>query len=369
MVVFIMQNVKMILTNRFDPDVRVFKEAKYLVLRGYNVEILCWDRENEYIDRQSECVEGVNIKRFYPYSKYGSGFKQIKAYIKYIREIKNYLNNKNYKYVHCHDLDGAIAGYLAKNKNSKMIFDMHEFYEGQGRKQKIKYIIRFMVNFIHNKSEAIIYLNDIQKTTMKKTNLCKLHYLPNYPEVANFYNLDKVKGNKLRISYIGTVRQYIELKNLIDSCKKMEDVHIAIHGGGVSYKRLKEEGTKYKNVEITGVYHFSKSSELYNNTDILYAVYDASINNWKSGFPIKLYEAIITKTPIIVNRGTALEEFVSENKIGFIVDGRNPEEIKSLINYINYNRNVLNEITENLEKIQYKYSWETVVKNLDAIYY
>ena len=34
--------VYMILTNGFDPDVRVYKEAKYLVEKNFEVTILCW---------------------------------------------------------------------------------------------------------------------------------------------------------------------------------------------------------------------------------------------------------------------------------------------------------------------------------------
>ena len=37
--------VLMLLTNAFDPDPRVHHEAKALVESGYDVTILCWDRD------------------------------------------------------------------------------------------------------------------------------------------------------------------------------------------------------------------------------------------------------------------------------------------------------------------------------------
>ncbi|WP_313346638.1 glycosyltransferase [Sedimentibacter sp.] len=363
-----MKKVKMILTNRFDPDPRVYKEAKYLNSIGIQVEILCWDRENEYLERETENVEGINIKRFYPYSKYGSGLKQIGAYFSFKKQVKQYLKNKDYDYIHCHDLDGAVVGCLIKNKKSKMIFDMHEFYEGQGKKQKIKLFIRYIVNYLHDKSDFIIYLNDVQKYSMKRANLEKLIFLPNYPERENYINCEKIRDDKLRISYIGAVRQYDELMNLMNACKEMEDVHISIHGAGVSYFKLKEVEDKYKNVEITGKYHYSESCELYKRTDILYAAYNEHIENWKNAYPIKLFEAIITKTPIIVNKDTALEKIVTENIIGFSVDVGNVEKIKFLINHINKNRYVIAEKEDNLSEMQYNYIWEDVVKNLNNIY-
>lgn len=363
-----MKKVKMILTNRFDPDVRVYKEAKYLVNKGYDVEILCWDRENEYVDREIEIVDKIRVKRFFPYSKYGTGFKQTKPYIKFIRECKEYLKNKEYQYLHCHDLDGIIAGYFIRRNKAKLVFDMHEFYEVNGRNQKIRYIVRLVVNFFQRKSDFIIYVNQAQTRVMLSKNKEKLIFLPNYPEVENYIGCEKIKSNKLRISYIGVVRQYNELKNLMDACKGIDNVKVFIHGAGVAYEKLNCIKNNYDNVIVTGKYDFTQSAKLYSETDILYALYPTSSMQYLVSYPVKFYEAIITKTPIIVNKGTVLDDFINRHDIGFAVDGSNVEEIRELIIYINENRHILEEKTKNLEKIQYDYSWEEVVKNLDKIY-
>lgn len=363
-----MKTVKMILTNGFDPDVRVYKEAKYLVFRGFDVEILCWDRENEYINRENDIVDGIRIKRFFPYSKYGTGFKQFRSYIRFIKECKEYLNNESYQYLHCHDLDGIIAGYFINKNNSNLVFDMHEFYEVNGKKQKIRYLVRAMVNYLQNKSDYIIHVNKAQTKVMLNKNKQKLVYLPNYPEKENYNGCEKSKADKLRISYIGVVRQYNELKNLMDACKKMDDVKVSIHGSGVAYKELNDIKNNYNNVVVTGIYHYTESAKLYSETDLLYALYPTTSIQYLTSYPVKLFEAIITKTPIIVSKGTVLEDFVKEYGIGFTVDGSNVEDIRDLVKYINENRYILDEKIENLEKIQYDYSWEEVVKNLDEIY-
>ena len=69
--------VYMILTNGFDPDVRVYKEAKYLVEKNFDVTILCWDRRCEYIDKEEEILDGIKIKRFFIPSTPGTGLKQL----------------------------------------------------------------------------------------------------------------------------------------------------------------------------------------------------------------------------------------------------------------------------------------------------
>ena len=358
----------MILSNRFDPDVRVYKEAKYLVNNGFDVEILCWDRENEYIDKEVEIIDGIKIKRFFPYSKYGTGLKQLKPFVNFIKECKEYLRNENYQYLHCHDLDGVIAGHFARKNKSKIIFDMHEFYEVNGRNQKFRYLVRIIVNYFQSKSDYIIYVNEAQTDVISDRNKRKLVHLPNYPEVENYNGCEKTQSDKLRVSYIGAVRQYAELKNLMDACRNIDNVNVSIHGSGVVYKNLNDIKKEYNNVFVTGKYDFSESAKLYSETDILYALYPTSSIQYIISYPVKFFEAIITKTPIIVNRGTVLEDFVNESGIGFAVDGSDTNEIRELIQYINENRYILDEKISNLEKIQYDYSWEEVVGNLDGIY-
>lgn len=358
----------MIVTNRFDPDVRVYKEAKYLVSKGFDVEILCWDREGEYKNRATEEIEGIKIKRFFPYSKYGTGYKQIVSYIRFIKKCKQYLKDKEYNYLHCHDLDGVIVGFICKSRYSKIIFDMHEFYEGKCTNKIISYLIKFLVNNIQDRSDSIIYLNQLQKEAMRPRNIKKLIFLPNYPEYDNYRYCEKSKSSNLRIAYIGAVRQYTELKNLMDACNGIDNVSISIHGGGTAYKGLYNIKNNYKNIEITGVYHFSESTKLYSQTDILYALYPMNTIQNKMGYPVKFFEAIITKTPVIVSKGSILEEFLKENDIGFAVDGSNVEEIRKLIIDIINDRSLLDKKLKELDKIQYNYTWDKVVKNLDKIY-
>lgn len=363
-----MKNVKMVLTNGFGPDVRVYKEAKYLAEKGFDVEILCWDRQNEHVDLETEEIDGIKIKRFFPYSKYGTGLKQLSSFIQFIEECRRYLDGKKYRYLHCHDLDGVIVGYFVRRNNAKLIFDMHEIYEVNRGKQKFRHVIRWIVNYFQSKSDYIIFLNDFQRKIMLKRNTEKLIFLPNYPEKKDYSNYKKTKSDKLRISYIGAVRQYMQLKNLMDACKDLKDTYVSVHGSGVDMEKLKAIEKDYNNVQVTGRFSFKDSAKLYSECDLLYALYPMTSLQYVVAVPVKFYEAIITKTPMIVNNNKSLCDFVIENDIGFVVNGDNVEDIRNLIYYILNNRHILKEKMTNLSKIQYKYSWDDVVGNLDIIY-
>lgn len=354
----------MVLTNGFDPDVRVYKEAKYITSLGYNVEILCWDRKCEYVDKTEENMDEVKIKRFHIPSVPGSGMKQIIPFLKFIRTIKTYLKNKEYEYLHCHDFDGIIVGmFERKRKGTKLIFDMHEIYTHYAYAKNCFFKSYF--NYVLKKTDYIVYVNDEQIKDINQKE--KLVYLPNYPERKVYEPIEKNKSNdgKIRVNYIGSVRDYESLKTLAEIANECDNIDIGIYGVGIAFNRLLEE-YKDTNIKLYGKYDgVNQSGEIYRNTDILYCVYNPEVKNWKNAYPVKLYEGIITKTPIIVSKNSKAGEIVEKYLIGEIVDYDNQQELKKAIEKIKDN---YESYVKNLEQIRTQYIWEHVVINLKQIY-
>lgn len=357
-----MNKIYMILTNGFDPDVRVYKEAKYLAKNGYDVTILCWDRKCEYVDKKEEEIDNIYIKRFCIKSKPGSGMKQIVPYIKFLIEIRKYLADKQYSYIHCHDFDGIIVGmFTKKKKQKKVIFDMHEIYN-QYAFAKIP-IFHYILRRVIRKSDYIVYVNEDQIKDVQEKEM--LIFLPNYPEIDIYNPIEKESCSKIRVNYIGSLRDYTALNSLIQLLKTVENIEVGLYGMGICYERLVEE---CKNLPVTlyGKYNgITESGKIYRNTDILYCSYNPNVENWKNAYPVKLYEAIITLTPIIVSKGTKVGEFVKQFEIGEEIEYSNQEEIMQAIQKISEN---YEKYVENLREIQNNYQWETVTKNLKQIY-
>lgn len=362
-------NILMILTNGFFPDVRVFKEAKYLTSKGNKVEILCWDRDNRFPDKKIEYINNIKIVRYNEDSKYGSGLKQIFKLLKFKKDCKNYVKNSNvkYDYIHCHDLDGMLIGYLLKIKNVKLIFDMHEFYE-TGSYAKIALIIRKLVGFLQDKAYKIIHVNEQQIKNIHDKNKEKLVYLPNYPEKDKFKDVKHIESKKLRITYAGYIRHLLPMENLIKAADELDDILVSIHGSGNLYNRIKNMEKNYKNIKVTGAFKHEEITKFYSESDLIYIVYNKDDINDKTALPTKFFEAIISKIPMIVAKDSLLEETVNKYNIGFSVDGTNYQEIKKLLKEIIENRKMINEKKNNIEKISNNFVWEEAVKELDKIY-
>lgn len=361
--------VIMILTNSFDPDLRVYKEAQYIASKGYEVEILCWDREGKYKNKPTEQLGNIKIVRFFEESKYGSGLKQIFKLLRFKKACKQYLKKENiqYEFLHCHDLDGMLVGCLINKKSDKIVFDMHEFYNS-GSYAKIYFIVKRMLRIMQNKSYRIVYVNDKQTRSITERNKKKLVYLPNYPEESKFEKVNHISDNKLRVMYAGYVRHPIPMTNLIEAGKKLKNITISIHGSGDIVDELKQLAEGYTNIELTGPFTHDKISEFYANADLVYIVYNKGNQNDETALPTKFFEAIISGVPVIVSKDSLMEKTVKEFDIGYSVDGTNMDNIKQLLLEIENNRDILEQKRKNIEKIKNKFVWEDVVKNLDEIY-
>ncbi len=362
-------NITMILDNGFHPDVRVYKEAKYLVSRGIQVTILCWDRDISAKRPLKEIIDGIEIVRFQIPSMYGSGKKQIVAFLKFAYECKKYIKNKSPNYLHCHDKLDTLIGFALHSKKMPYVFDMHEFYEGNYPPKKC--FKHDLVEWLIKHSYAALYENDAYLEPAYSKVQDKLYPLKNYPDRVTFNNVSKVESPILRIGYHGVVRGMIKpFTALFESVKGLDNVRVDINGGGIDFPILKKLESNYYNVHINGPYNGIKDSEfLYNNTDILFCGYNRDDPNMQGvAEVVKYFEAIHTGTPMIATKGLAIGNRVEANGFGLAVDTDNSDIIRGAIMKIMKEPELLSKFAKNELKKAHEYCWDEKVIILDSIY-
>lgn len=358
--------IKMILTNAFSPDVRVYKEARYLVSKGHDLEILCWDKTPEKGLPKIENDGGIKIRRFGIPSVEGTGSKQMGAYIAFIRQCRRYLKKEKCDVLHCHDMDGAIAGYLA---GSKFIFDMHEFYDKGGKARKT--LSHIIVSYLAKKAAANICVSPMNIKTYGKGIEDSFFLLKNYSDSSMFGNAEKTHSDVLRIAYIGRVRNQIkEFAALFEAAKGLDKVSVDIYGDGPDLEQLRKMAETLSNVRIHGSFNgIEESADIYRNTDVSYVAYDPTNPNYQGEFePVKLYEAIFTGTPIVATKSLNPGRFATEKSIGIAVDTQNPSEVRDAICRLRDQKGLMQEFVQNMQMIADDYDWNHAVKILDTVY-
>lgn len=360
----------MTLTNCFDPDPRVYKEASYLVKKGNNVTILCWHRDMDRNYSDEEVIDGIHIVRFKIPSVAGTGYKQLPAYLKFIKKCCEYIKTHKYDYIHCNDLDGAIIGYIASKRTDRFVFDMHEFYETGNFITRFAY--RKLTIYLVKKSYAAIVVNNDYFIKSYSSIHNKLFLLKNYPDTDLIQPLPKTKSDKFRIGYHGSVRQQIkEFTALFDAVKDMSNVRVDINGEGPDHNELIKIAQNYPNVHIHGPFDGVKElSILYQNTDLLFCGYDVSSPNYSNNLEsVKFFEAICTGTPLLVTEGLCLmADQVNKLEFGLTCDTRDSDSIHNAIATLVCDDDLWKKFSLNELKYAHNYDWKEAVKVLDKIY-
>lgn len=367
------KQITMLLTNGFDPDPRVYKEAAYLVRQGFSVTILCWDRDPGKGYPEHETVSGIEIVRFRIPSVAGSGKKQLPAFFAYIRACRAYLKSHPCDYIDCNDLDGAIVWYLAKPSGKiPMVFDMHEYYEDVGVGHPIKQRFwRQITLFMIRRSIYALYENDLYLCQPYHSVQNKLLPLKNYPDSDILQPLPKTESTVFRIGYHGVVRcQVPEFTTLFEAVRGMEDVRVDIHGGGPDLPRLREIAKQYENVHLHGTFNgVTELTGLYADSDIVYAGYRPNALGHAVCEVVKFFECILTGTPIIMTEAlTSMSSRIQKHGYGLTCDTRDVEAVRAAVLKLKNDRAFRQQCADNERADASQYSWQEAVKVLDQVY-
>jgi len=247
---------------------------------------------------------------------------------------------------------------------------MREFYDGFNHGKIKSSIYKIFAWWCFLNIDGLITVIDYQlkryQKRIKVNTICET--ILNTPERKIFNGYNKKASKDLRISYIGSVRQFNELKLLMDSGLNIDGLKIKIHGSGSIFEKLTGIIGNYNNVVITGQFNYKDTKYLYEDTDLLYVIYDKNIENQKYGIPIKGYEAIYTQTPVIAQNGTEFADFVKKHDIGFVIKGDDLDELRNLILEVKANRSLIKAKTDNIRKIQHLYVWDNQAEKLKLFY-
>ncbi len=366
-----MKKVLMLLSNPFNPDPRVYKEARSLVKAGYEVTILCWDRQLK--QKKNENIEGIHIERIR--LKAGYGFKSmifklpvfwVKIFLKSIK--------KDFDIIHSHDFDTAIVGYFLKIfKKKKWVYDSHDlyftFFMMEGNKEstiakiikKIDVFLARRCNLLLVPTESLGGKYEGLREFYEKRGVKKIITLWNAPLIQEFLKYKKAKLKKSKeytIGFLGgirTTKNFIPLFRAVESLGKK--YQILFVGGGKSEEILKRKSKEYKvKVKFIGPVKYQVISNYYRSCDVIYSFYPPRPNVLR-GMSTKLFEAAILGIPTITNEESLMSDFVKEYKCGVTIKKATIKELREAIlksKEIKFNSNI----------IRKRWCWENEEKKL-----
>jgi hypothetical protein len=156
-----------------------------------------------------------------------------------------------------------------------------------------------------------------------------INFIPNISFKLSSTSPKLEKQGGVKIGFYGVIRYINVLAPLLNVFNKIDIIEsISIFGGPeVEYKKLSNQ-TEGDKISYFGRYNYEKElTKILEGIHFSLALYDVSQLNVKLALPNKLYESIFYRVPMIVSKGTYLQEVVEELGIGFAIDVNNVDEL------------------------------------------
>ena len=322
----------MLLPNGFDPDPRVYNEARSLVNTGYSVTILCWDRDVNYEER--EVIDGIQIERIFIRSIYGRGSSQLGYLWKFWKEAYKRAIILAPDVIHAHDFNTLPLGYrVGKKLRVPVIFDAHESYHemlADNVHLLIKWIIASAERFFVKRVDLLITVGSILEEEYKKRGARKTVVIGNWKRLDDFKFSETeirtakeelgIPDNKLIISYVGYLVPSRGLLPLIEAVRSDKEVFLVLGGKGKLEDDISEITSELENTLYLGYTKPGRIPLISVLSDVIYYGLEDSSGNNRYSAPNKLFEALAAGKAILTGNLGEIAKIVKEENCGISLD-------------------------------------------------
>ncbi len=241
------------------------------------------------------------------------------------------------------------------------------FIDGSGVMNKIKgKIIHAMqkrdLKLLKNSTD-IIYIPS--ETIGNHLNIHRYEVLPPGCDLAP--DVDKPVGEKLTALYVGGASERYGTHLLLDSfnrASKEGDIHLILVCPEKQWRNLPAEYQAYEKENWLTLRHLCSDElpEVYRESDIgIVPLLKNTYNDF--AVPVKLYEYVSYKKPVLTTNCTESAAFVERNKIGFVVDD-NVESMSQGILRFYHSKQKMEDFRGSLEKTFLENRWDARAKKI-----
>lgn len=168
---------------------------------------------------------------------------------------------------------------------------------------------------------TVISSNGFRRWLPKSEKLSTIHNMP-YHYQENFSCNDLKNKSVITIGYVGCIDYEYQNTKIMEALGNNQRFVLQYSGIVASKCRIEQVGIEMKleNVKFTGKFDNRDKKSIYEQVDVINAVYGNNSLVVSTALPNKLYDALIYKKPIIASRGTYLGELIERYGVGFSID-------------------------------------------------
>ncbi|GIU70315.1 MAG: glycosyl transferase family 1 [Candidatus Woesearchaeota archaeon] len=380
------KNVLMLVYSHYPSDTRVRKEALTLNKNGFKVDIVCLRKEGQ---KKTEIFEGIKVYRI-NLSKQRKGlFSYLFLYLSFFFlsaiKVNALFIKEKYAYIHIHNMPNFLVftSIIPKLFGSKIILDMHDpmpellgsvlSSENQYLKKLLTIEEKISISFVDKVITTNIAFKELFISRGCPEQKITIIMNSPYPEIFDKVQTKIRKDNNFFILYNGSIVKRHGLDLLIDAINllvyKIPNIRLKIYGDG---EFLNEIIRKIKDLNLENYITYCGAVLV---DDILAEITECDLgvipnrfNEFTNlNFPIRVFEFIHFKKPVIVPRTKGIQDYFSEDSI-FYFEPDNIENLANLIYSIYTKKLEVEKLIEKSFNIYKKNIWDIQAKNLIKVY-
>lgn len=352
---------------------------------NFHIPYLKWFKEQGYevhvASSGNSNIPFVDIKYNVPFER--SPFKLVN--LKVYRQLKDIIDDNNYKLIHCHTPMGSVltrlAAKKARKKGTKVIYTAHGFHFFKGA-PLINWLLYYPVEkWLSKYTDCLITINDedyecAKRNKFKAGSIKKINGVGIDLNKFKPQNLEKKKELRKQYGFSDTdfiliyvaemsYRKHQDLLiNVVNILKtKIPNLKLLLVGTGSFIDKYKKQ-TKNLGLEQY-IYFLGYRKDIPN----LMTIADVGVSSSRQeGLPVNVMEAMATGLPLVVTDCRGNRDLVRNDENGYIVGIDNLEEFAEKILKL-YSSKELRKIfgRKSLELIK-QYSLENIMLEVDQIY-
>lgn len=214
--------------------------------------------------------------------------------------------------------------------------------------------------------DGLIVINNHLKELYEKNGIKSILVAHDGVNISEYKNLKaKEKKENVTIVYTGNLFEWKGVYTLADSLKYLNNVSCIIVGGSDdTLPQFKEyiNSNKIKNVKLTGFVKKSETIKYLENADVLILPNSAKDKMSYYTSPLKLFEYMASKRPIVASKLPSLEEVLVDKVNSILFEPDNPKDLADKINWVL--ENDCSDIIGQAYKDVQEYTWDKRAKNI-----
>lgn len=371
--------VKMLLSNPFVYDPRVLAEARTLVAHGYDVEVVCWDREVRY--PELEHLDGIMVTRVRRQATFGRGPRQAPYFLAFWWGVLCVMRGATADVVHCHDLDTLVPGFLlARRMKTRLVYDSHEHCPAAlstGRGRCVSKMLEAMERVLVRRVDAVITVSELLANRFRALTSTPVHVVGNWKDPERYQiepgrvrQLARGMGvaDRLVISYIGGLNRYRVILPLIEAMRSCPWAFLIVAGDGHQRDLVVRSMRDLDNGVYLGQIELQRVPQYVCLSDVLYYGLDSrSVNNQHSA-PNTLFAALAAGKAVLTTPVGEIARIVQEENCGIVLDSVSAESICLALERLR-DRTFLHRCQQRARQAgRDKYNWTNAERVLVGVY-